>query len=47
MIAIGYQAAPHVLDDETREKELKQRARKPLETHFFEGGWGEGVRSQA
>ncbi|HEV7390096.1 MAG TPA: nitroreductase family protein [Burkholderiales bacterium] len=44
MIAIGYQAAPDVLDDDTREKELKPRSRKPLETHVFEGGWGEGVR---
>jgi nitroreductase len=44
MIAIGYQGAPDVLDDDTREKELKPRSRKPLETHVFEGGWGEGVR---
>jgi nitroreductase len=44
MIAVGYQASPDVLDPETREKELKARARKPLETHFFEGGWGKGVR---
>jgi len=43
MIAVGYQASPDVLDPETREKELKARARKPLETHFFEGGWGNGV----
>ena len=43
MIAVGYQASPDVLDPETREKELKARARKPLETHFFEGGWGKGV----
>ena len=43
MIAVGYQASPDVLDQETKEKELKPRARKPLETHFFEGGWGRGV----
>jgi hypothetical protein len=47
MIAIGYQAAPDVLDDDTREKELKPRSRKPLETHVFEGGWGEAVRLQS
>ena len=44
MIAVGYQASPDVLDDETKQKELKPRSRKPLETHFFEGGWGNGVR---
>jgi nitroreductase len=44
MIAVGYQAAPDVLDPETKEKELKPRSRKPLDTHFFEGGWGGGVR---
>ena len=44
MIAVGYQASPDVLDDETKQKELKPRARKPLEGHFFEGGWGEGVK---
>lgn len=44
MIAVGYQASPDVLDEETRAKELKPRSRKPLETHFFEGGWGKGVK---
>jgi nitroreductase len=44
MIAIGYQTSPDVLDDETKQKELKPRARKALEQHFFEGGWGAGVR---
>jgi nitroreductase len=46
MIAVGYQAAPDVLDDETKQKELKPRSRQPLATHFFEGGWGEGVKLQ-
>jgi hypothetical protein len=44
MIAVGFQASPDVLDDETKAKELKPRSRKPLETLFFEGGWGESVR---
>jgi nitroreductase len=44
MIAVGYPASPDVLDQETKAKELKPRARKPLETHFFEGAWGQGVR---
>lgn len=43
MIAVGYQAAPDVLDEETKKKELIPRARKPLAERFFEGGWGKGV----
>ena len=43
MIAVGYQAAPDVLDEETKKKELSPRARKPLGEKFFEGGWGKGV----
>jgi nitroreductase len=45
MIAIGYQAAPEVLDEETKKKELTPRARKPLAEKFFEGGWGKGIAS--
>jgi nitroreductase len=41
-IAVGYQAEPDVLDEETKAKELRPRGRKPLDTHFFEGGWGKG-----
>ena len=44
MIAVGYQAQADVLDEETKQKELKPRSRKPLEAQFFEGGWGSGVR---
>jgi len=43
MIAVGYQAAPDVLDEETKKKELAPRARKPLAERFFEGGWGKGI----
>jgi len=43
MIAVGYQASPDVLDEETKQKELRGRSRQPLETHFFEGAWGKGV----
>ena len=43
MIAVGYQAAPDILDEETKKKELTPRARKPLAERFFEGGWGKGV----
>lgn len=44
MIAVGYQAAPDVLDEETLKKELKPRARKPAAEHFFGGRWGESAR---
>jgi nitroreductase len=40
MIAVGYQASPEVLDEETKQKELKPRSRQPLATHFYEGAWG-------
>ena len=43
MIAVGYQASPDVLDAETKAKELKPRSRKPLESQFFEDGWGKGI----
>jgi nitroreductase len=43
MIAVGYQAEPDVLDEETRKKELTPRARRPLAEKFFEGGWGKAV----
>jgi len=43
MIAIGYQAEPDVLDEETKKKELAPRARKALGERFFEGGWGKGI----
>jgi nitroreductase len=42
-IAIGYQAEPDVLDEETKAKELRPRGRKPLNERFYEGGWGKGV----
>lgn len=43
MIAVGYQAEPDILDEETKKKELAPRSRKPLGERFFEGGWGKGV----
>lgn len=44
MIAVGYRANPDVLEDDYRERELAPRRRKPLETRFFEGGWGNSVQ---
>jgi nitroreductase len=43
MMAIGYQASPDVLDEDTRQKELRPRSRKPLAAQFFEGAWGTGI----
>jgi len=43
MIAVGYQTGPEILDDETKAKEMRPRARKPIAERFFEGGWGKGV----
>jgi nitroreductase len=43
MIAVGYQAEPDVLDEETKAKELRLRGRKPLSERFFEGAWGKPV----
>ena len=40
MIAVGYQAAPDVLYEETRAKELKPRGRKAIGERFYAGGWG-------
>lgn len=41
MIAVGYQAAPETIaDEETRQKELKPRARKPVSERFYAGRWG-------
>ena len=41
MIAVGYQAAAETIEDEeTRQKELKGRARKPLGERFYSGRWG-------
>lgn len=43
MIAVGYQASPDILDEETKAKEMRPRTRKPIADRFFEGGWGKGV----
>ena len=44
MIAIGYQTTPEILDEETKAKELRPRARKPVADTFFEGGWGKSFK---
>lgn len=39
-IAVGLLGDPDVLDERTREKELKARSRRPLEEFVFTGDWG-------
>ncbi|RPI42023.1 MAG: hypothetical protein EHM59_18840 [Betaproteobacteria bacterium] len=46
MIAVGYQASPAVLDEETRKKELAPSGRKPLAERLFESGWSKPVQLQ-
>lgn len=43
MIAVGYQAAPDLLDGDVKARELAPRARKPMESRFYEGAWGAAV----
>jgi hypothetical protein len=43
MIAVGYQASPDILDEETKAKELRPRGRKPVAERFYEGSWGKGI----
>lgn len=45
MVAVGKQAAPDVLDAETKAKELAPRIRKALGERFFEGVWGKSIQS--
>lgn len=40
MIAVGYQAAPAVLPEDVKAKELAPRKRRPLGECFFAGAWG-------
>jgi nitroreductase len=43
MIAIGYQAEPHVLAGDQFVKEQAVRSRQPIREHFFEGQWGKPI----
>ena len=43
MIAVGYQAAPDILTEEVKAKELVVRSRRPLGESFYAGEWGKGI----
>jgi hypothetical protein len=43
MIAVGYQASPDVLDEETKAKELNPRSRDALAEHFYANTWGKSI----
>jgi len=45
MIAVGYQLPRERIPEDRRERELAPRARRPLGENFFEGSWGEPVKS--
>jgi nitroreductase len=40
MIAVGYQADADILESDYKARELATRARKPIESRFFESAWG-------
>ena len=42
MMSIGYQLPEDRLPEAFREKELKPRVRKPLQSRFFDGKWDQG-----
>lgn len=43
MMAAGYQLDEAQLPEQFRERELKPRARSPLDSRFFGGEWGKGI----
>ena len=43
MIAIGHQAAPDILDEAVKQKELAPRTRRPIAESFYAGNWGQGL----
>ena len=43
MIAVGYQAAPEILEGDIRESEIAARKRQLLGAAFFDGAWGKAI----
>jgi nitroreductase len=46
MIAVGYQADADILEGDYKTRELASRARKPVESRFFENDWAVPVKTQ-
>jgi nitroreductase len=42
-MAVGHQAHADILPEDLQKGELSERARDPIEKHFFNGMWGEGM----
>ncbi len=47
MIAVGYQADADILDGDYQTRELAPRARKPIESRFFENSWATPIKTNA
>ncbi|MEY4730916.1 MAG: hypothetical protein RL020_2074 [Pseudomonadota bacterium] len=45
MIAVGYQADADILEGDYQTRELAPRARKPIESRFFENGWATPIKT--
>ncbi|MEN6584857.1 MAG: nitroreductase family protein [Sulfuricella sp.] len=45
MIAVGYQDEETVLDEELKALEVACRARSAMGEHFFEGAWGNAIKT--
>jgi nitroreductase len=43
MMAVGYQADADILEGDYKTRELAPRARKPIESRFYEGAWGAAI----
>jgi len=45
MMAVGYQLPLERIPDESKERELTERSRRPLAEFFFDGVWGNAIKS--
>jgi nitroreductase len=45
MMAVGYQLPLERIPDESKERELAERSRRPLSEIIFDGAWGDAIKS--
>ena len=45
MMAVGYQLPLERIPDESKERELAERSRRPLAEIIFDGAWGDAIKS--